>query len=247
MSCFYIEKKEIVDDKLIVRSSEARHIVNALRLKKNDDILMFDSTGDIYNGTIIETANNVVEIKIISRKESTERKSSEIVLAQAVIKGKKMDFVVQKSTELGVSGITPFFSSRCIPKWDALKADSRVSHWQKIVASSVKQSGIRKMPIIENVLKYEDILEENRYEGFLKLIFWENEEMTSLKKLFSLNGVQEKIIFIVGPEGGFSENEVLQAKASGFIPVSLGNYMLRAETVSSAVLTIIRYENGEMG
>ena len=107
MSCFYIEKKEIVDDRLIVRSSEARHIVNVLRLKKNDNILMFDCAGDIYYGTIIKTANNVVEIKIISRKESQERKSSEIILAQAVIKGKKMDFVVQKSTELGVSAIIP--------------------------------------------------------------------------------------------------------------------------------------------
>lgn len=246
MRRFYIENKHIINDTVVVKGEEARHIGRVLRLKSNDNILLFDREGNTYTGIIIDRKHEEVKVKVIDKKKRRLTNKTNVILCQAITKAKKMDFIVQKSTELGVCRIIPFFSSRCVPKWDSIKASNRVQHWQKIVTASVKQSGVREIPAVENILDFSDLIKKD-FEGFLKLILWERESELSLKKIFTSKGIPSKILFVVGPEGGFSEDEIILAKEDGFVPVGLGNYILRAETVPIAVLTIISYENGELG
>jgi 16S rRNA (uracil1498-N3)-methyltransferase len=247
MRRFHIEDNNIIDDSIIINGDKARHIVNVLRLGVNDNIFLFDNEGTTYNGIIVDKEKESIKVKIVDKKIVREDDKKEIILGQAITKGKKMDFILQKCTELGISSIIPFFSERSIPRWDSIKSMNKVLHWKKIVAASVEQSGIRKMPLVNDMLNLSDLIIKNKFHGFLKLIFWEGEFELGLKKIFSSVSIPEKIIFIVGPEGGFSENEVLLAKKNGFIPVGLGNFTLRAETASIAVLSIIRYEQGRLG
>ncbi len=247
MRCFYIEELDINSEKTVIKGYKARHIINVLRLGINDNILIFDRGGNTCRAVITGKTRGSVEVRIIDRRMDRGSDKSEVVLAQAITKGRKMDFIVQKSIELGVSAIVPFFSRRSIPRWDRLKAEKKTVHWKKIVSASVEQSGIRKIPAVENIMNFQDLCRKKDYNEFLKLILWENEIEMSLKKIFSSKQVPEKIIFMAGPEGGFSEDEVQTARENDFIPVSIGNYILRSETVSVALLTIIRYEQGMLG
>lgn len=247
MKRFYIEHIKIENNSVRIPGAEARHILKVLRLKKNDGIQLFDKNGNMYSGVIKDYTQKDVTVGIReSRKYEEQRTSSEIILGQAVIKGKKMDYFFQKSTELGVTKIIPFFSERSVPRWDGSRAAQRVEHWQKIVNASVKQSGVRPVPMVEEIKHFPSVVRQN-LDGYLKLIFWENEKKENVKSIISSQGLPSKIICVIGPEGGFSENEINIAKDSGFVTVGLGDQMLRSETVSLAILTIFQYERGEFG
>lgn len=247
MRRFYINQQSAApDDVIIMRGDEARHMGKALRLNAHDAVMLFDREGASYTGIIINKARGEIAVRVVAKAAAGAQDAAEIILAQAVTKAQKMDFIVQKSTELGVSKIIPFFSSRCIPKWDSGKAAGKAQHWQNIVTASVKQSGIRAVPAVEPVALFSEVI-KREYPGFLKLILWENETENSLGRIFSAVAFPQKIIFAVGPEGGFSGQEIERAQESGFAAVGLGKYILRAETAPVAVLTIIRYELGELG
>ncbi|MEI6125329.1 MAG: 16S rRNA (uracil(1498)-N(3))-methyltransferase [Pseudomonadota bacterium] len=247
MRRFFINQKSAaIDDVIVIQGDEARHIGKVLRLAAHDTVMLFDTEGVTYTGIITHKTNGEIAVRVISKVAPGEQDASKVILAQAVTKAQKMDFIVQKSTELGVSKIIPFFSSRCIPKWDSRTAENKARHWQNIVTASVKQSGIRAVPVVEQVALFSEVL-AGQYAGFLKFILWEKERENSLKRILSAGTFPQKIIFAVGPEGGFSGDEIAQAQEKGFIPVGLGNYILRAETAPVAVMSIIRYESGELG
>jgi 16S rRNA (uracil1498-N3)-methyltransferase len=247
MRRFYIDDpRKINDDTVRITGDEAGHILRVLRLKKNDCLILFDQQGNIYKGFIVATNRNEVKVKITEKQRKDASVKTGIILCQAIIRPKKMDFIVQKSTELGVSGIIPFYSSRSIPRWENAKAAGKVAHWQKIVAASIKQSGIRQVPVVENITDFSELIEKD-FKGYTKLILWENESQQNLKNIFSAGGVPEKMLFAVGPEGGFSEDEILKAKQRGFVIVGLGKNILRSETAPIALLAIIRYERGDLG
>ena len=113
-----------------------------------------------------------------------------------------MDFVIQKSTELGISRIIPFFSSRTIPKWNSSKCLDKIEHWRNIVKASVKQSGIRKMPSVDNIVSYDEIISSDLNMG--KLILYEKERKVSFKNILNTIKFPSDILIMVGPEGGFT-------------------------------------------
>ena len=121
MSKFYIGKNNIFNNEILICRDEARHIMKVLRYKIDDLITLFDSDGMTYECVIKSYENDEITVGIIDKIENKDSKTFKIVLAQAVLKSKKMDFVIQKSTELGISRIIPFFSSRTIPKWNSTK------------------------------------------------------------------------------------------------------------------------------
>jgi 16S rRNA (uracil1498-N3)-methyltransferase len=157
-----------------------------------------------------------------------------------------MDLIVQKCTELGVSRIMPFFSSRCIPRWDRDKAAHKQHHWQQIAISAVKQSGVRRVPVVDQAGSFEEAL-AGSFEGFLKVLLWEQEKAVGLGSLLAARSGLKNIVFVVGPEGGFSDAEADLARRHGFIAAGLGSTILRAETAPLAVLAIIGYEKGTIG
>ena len=245
MSKFYVDKNNIFNNKLLICCDEARHIMKVLRYKIDDLITLFDSEGTTYECVIKAYENEEITAEIIEKIENKNSETTKIILAQAVLKSKKMDFVIQKSTELGISRIIPFFSSRTIPKWNSSKCFIKAEHWRNIVKASVKQSGIRKMPSVDNIFSYDEIISSDF--NMNKILLYEKERTVSFKKIMNKIMFPSDILIMVGPEGGFTIEEISKAKENGFLTAGIGNLILRAETVPISVLTILQYEAGNLG
>jgi 16S rRNA (uracil1498-N3)-methyltransferase len=245
MPRFYVSHPHIENGLLKVEGDEVKHIRKVLRLKAGDGIVIFNGTGKEYEGRIVEEGPSSVEIIIENIFASEKESHIEITLAQSLLKGEKMDYLVQKATELGVKEIMPFLSSRSIPRLEKSVSLRRWRRWEKIAVTASKQCGRGVVPKIEPLQDYSEML-RNISPGSLHLVFWEKEG-AKLKEV--LEGLKEKIkiFFIVGPEGGLSQEEVGLAKENGFIPVTLGKRILRSETVSLCFLSILQYEWGDIG
>ncbi len=242
---FHIQKQDIIADSIVLRGGEARHIARVLRLGKNDQVILFDNDGTEYHGIIEESKGGGVRVKINTAKSGLSHDACAITLAQAVIKSDKMNFITQKCTELGVAKILPFFSARTVPRWSGSTAGHKIQRLQDIAIAAVKQSGIRRVPTVEQAVGFADVM-QREYGGYLKLILWEKETDLSLKKALRSAPSADRIIFVVGPEGGFTDEEMRIARKNGFLPVGLGRFILRSETVPMTVLAILRYEYGSM-
>lgn len=245
MPRFYVPQPYIEKNLLRIEGDEVKHIRKALRLKKGDEIVIFNGSEKEYEGVIIGEKPSSVMVQIKNILPSKRESYLEIILAQSLIKGEKMDYLIQKATELGVRKIVPFFSSRSIPLLEKSKRLIRHHRWEKIAIEASKQSGRGKIPIVEPIQDYYEIL-QNIPLDCIRFLLWEKEGKR-LKEL--LGGVKDlkKIFFIVGPEGGLTEEEVMLAKRKDFIPVNLGKRILRSETASLCFLSILQYEWGDIG
>ncbi|MBS3907728.1 MAG: 16S rRNA (uracil(1498)-N(3))-methyltransferase [Syntrophaceae bacterium] len=245
MPRFYIPNPQIEKDLLTIKGNEVRHIRRVLRLKAGDEITVFDGSGKEYEGRIIEEGPTSVVIEVGDIFSSKEEAPLEVTLAQSLLKGEKMDYLIQKATELGVREIIPFFSSRSVPLLDKSKKLERHRRWERIAIEASKQCGRGFIPKIDHIRDYSEMLSLAPLES-LRLILWE-EEGGRLKEVLKEFKNKKRIFFIVGPEGGLSREEVEKSKGMGFIPVYMGQRILRAETASLCLLSILQYEWGDIG
>lgn len=245
MARFYVPQAHIENGKVRVEGSEVRHIRKVLRLRAGDRITIFDGLGKEYEGSIIEMAPSSVVIHV-EKAISPERESIlDITLAQSLLKGEKMDYLVQKATELGIKEIAPFFSSRSVPLLDGSKRTERVHRWEKIAVEAAKQCGRGVVPRIRSLKHFSEVIESVSSDA-LRLLLWEKQG-SLLKEVLKGAAGRKRIFFIVGPEGGLSQDEVHRAEAKGFTPIHLGGRILRAETASLCFLSILQYEWGDIG
>ena len=242
MARFYVPHPQMDGGVLRVEGTEARHIRKVLRLKAGDPVTLFDGSAREYDGCIVELGPSFVLVRV--EKACSPQKDSplEITLAQSLLKGEKMDYVIQKATELGVKEIVPFFSSRSVPLLERSKRQERHHRWERIGMEASKQCGRAILPVVRSLQDYDEMLRLVPGDA-LRFILWEKEGMV-LKQ--ALKRSAEKIFFIVGPEGGLSETEVEASKKAGFIPVTLGKRIVRAETASLCLLSILQYEWGDI-
>lgn len=251
MRRFFVEAENIKKDKVTIRGEETRHIAQVLRLGEKDRIKVFTRKGREYLIEIREASKKEVIGKILKgTKLKTEPRVS-ITLVQGLPKKDKMDFIVQKATELGVKKVIPVITQRTIVKLDREKAKARQVRWQRIALEAAKQSGRAIIPEVDGVTTFVQSL-NNISEENLNLIPWEEEETTSLKKVLKrhtshISHPTSQITVFIGPEGGFTLEEVRAAKERGAIPVSLGPRLLRTETAGLATLAMILYELGDLG
>jgi 16S rRNA (uracil1498-N3)-methyltransferase len=245
MPRFYIPNPHIQNGLLKIEGDEVKHIRKVLRLKAGDAILVFDGLGKEFEGTIIEEERSSVMVKIQHIFSSRGDSSLEVTLAQSLLKGEKMDYLIQKATELGVKEIIPFFSSRSVPLLEKSRGLKRHHRWEKIAIEASKQCGRVVVPKVESLQDYSDMLRSASPDS-LRLILWEKGGI-KLKEALERSREKTKIFFVIGPEGGFSQDEVDQAKRAGFVAVTLGRRVLRAETASLSFLSILQYEWGDMG
>ena len=244
MSRFYVPQPQIEKGMMRVEGHEVRHIRNVLRLNVGDTLTIFDGSGTEYEGMIMELRSTAARI-MIHRSSAPQRDSSlEIILAQSLLKGEKMDTLIQKATELGVTEIVPFFSSRSIPLLEKKQEMNRHLRWEKIAVEASKQCGRGVLPKVWPIQDYPGVLQLAPQDS-MKLILWEREGL-GLKEILR-RPKEESIFFVVGPEGGFSEREVEEAKGKGFTPIFLGKRILRSETTSLSLLSILQYEWGDIG
>ncbi|MEW6377587.1 MAG: 16S rRNA (uracil(1498)-N(3))-methyltransferase [Thermodesulfobacteriota bacterium] len=245
MPRFYVPQPQIEKGMLRIKGDEVRHIRRVLRFKAGDEIVVFDGEGKEYEGTIVEENPISVVVRVQNILSSKREPPLEITLAQSLLKGEKMDYLIQKAIELGIKELIPFYSSRSVPHLEKARRLRRHHRWEKIAIEASKQCGRGVIPVIKPLQEYSEMLQTVSSDS-LRLILWEKEG-TRLKEV--LGGAEEKtkVFFIVGPEGGLSQEEVEQAKKTGFIPITLGERILRAETASLCLLSILQYERGDIG
>ena len=245
MPRFYAPNPDIKNGLLKIGGDEVKHIRKVLRLKAGDKIIVFDGSGKEYEGTILEEKPSSVLVKVQDIFLPQKDSPLEITLAQSLLKGEKMDFLIQKATELGVKEVIPFFSSRSVPLLERSRRVERHRRWERIAVEASKQCGRGVLPKIESPKDYSEMLQMAPQDG-LRLILWEREGVR-LKEALEGSKEKSKIFFVVGPEGGFSRDEVDEAEKSGFVPVILGRRVLRAETASLCLLSILQYQRGDIG
>lgn len=245
MPRFYVPHPQIKDGIIRIEGREVKHIRRVLRLKPGDEIITFNGSGREYTGTIIEDGPTFVLIKIENLFFPEKDSPFKMTLAQSLLKGEKMDYVVQKSTELGVSQIIPFFSSRSVPLLEKSPKLKRHRRWERIAIEASKQCGRRVVPVVDPIQSYSDMLRKASPES-IRLILWEREG-NKLNEILERAVDKRNIFFVIGPEGGLSKEEIEEAKRSGFLTVNLGRRILRAETASLCLLSILQYELGDIG
>lgn len=235
---FFEEKENILDEKIYL-SKENLHHMNVLRIEEDEQFEIV-SEGVVYE-VVIDTENSDTA-KILNTKEDENESNIRINLFQGLPKQDKFEWIVQKTTELGVTTITPFSSSRTIVKWDEKKEKKKLLRYQGIAKSAAKQSKRSIIPTVEALISFNDMID--LLKDKLTILAYENRGYT-LRKVLEENKVDE-INIIIGPEGGFSEEEVKLFEESGAYIVNIGNRILRTETAAIALTTMIQYECGDI-
>lgn len=240
MPRFPIEDNQVKDNEAFISGTDYKHIVKVLRLKPGDPITLFDSSSTQYYCKIRVISKRDVIVDIEHTEQVNTESPIEITLLQGLPKDDKMDYIIEKATELGVSRIVPIITERA-----QIRERDRKKRWDRIALEASKQCGRTKPTIIENTLEFDDAAKYYGEKG-LAIILHVDYEVSA--KSYIKNSLQapQNIILFVGPEGGFTDNEVLLGNKMGFMSLGLGPRVLRTETVSIAVLSVLQFHYGDL-
>ena len=231
-------QQAVIDD-----PQEIRHIRKVLRLGEGDAVHLFDGQGKEYRATIVRITQEQVILSLQPGAATVSMESPiKIILGVALLKASKFDWLLQKVTELGVSEVVPFSSSHVVPRWAEGQTGNRRDRWGKIAAEAAKQCGRAAIPKIHPFHSFEEVLAFDWGEA-AKILLWEKEKAGSLGETLAH---ASRVVVLVGPEGGFSDEEARQAQAAGFQPVRLGPRILRAETAGIAIVTCLQFIMGDL-
>ena len=235
---FFVERDQFYNHTVDIKDENFNHIKNVLRMKIDDELIVScKETGNSFLCTISEIGDNKIVCKIIEERESTEPKG-EVTLFQGIPKSDKMELIIQKTVEVGINKIYPVEMKFCIGK---IKDNKKITRWQTISEAAAKQSKRNIIPTIENPISFKEMAEVLK-EYDLALVAYENEEKTNIKEVLQQNPDAKKIAIIIGPEGGISKEEVESLVSNGTKEVSLGKRILRTETASISMLSMIMYQ-----
>jgi len=246
MRRFSVQPKDISGSSAIIRGEEANHIQHVLRLSPGHVIQLFDGTGTEYQARIDTFASDKIQVTILGKIESKTESPIQLIVAQALLKDKKMDRLVRQLTELGITHFIPFTAERSIARPDANRLAKRIDRWKKIAKESLKQCRRTQIPQIGPALSFAETLDFGKTCD-MRILFWEDSKIILNHSDKNIDVLNNKILLILGPEGGFSEKEAEQAQQADFSIASLGPRILKAETAPIAACTIIQYLFGDMG
>ena len=234
MPRFYVDFALSPDSVVELPDNVVRHL-NVLRVKNTEEIVLFNGNGKSYPALPEVLEKRRASMRIL-REEATDNESPlNITLVQAVSAAERMDFTLQKSVELGVAEIRPVISERCVVRLSGERAEKRVARWQEIVVSACEQSGRNIVPKVLPLSTYAQSLQQLPQET-TKLLM----SLNRAQKLSDVQPQSGKVVFMVGPEGGWTEKEEQQAFDAGFQSVTLGKRVLRTETASLAAIAAMQ-------
>jgi RNA methyltransferase, rsmE family len=234
MPRFYVDFALSPDSVVELPDNVVRHL-NVLRVKNTEEIVLFNGNGKAYPALPEVLEKRRASVRIL-REEATDNESPlNITLVQAVSAAERMDFTLQKSVELGVAEIRPVISERCVVRLSGERAEKRVARWQEIVVSACEQSGRNIVPKVLPLTTYAQALQQLPQETSKLLM-----SLNRAQKLSDVQPQSSKVVFMVGPEGGWTEKEEQQAFDAGFQSVTLGKRVLRTETASLAAIAAMQ-------
>lgn len=240
MPRFFVSSENISGNTAGITGDDARHISRVLRMKPGEELVLCDCQGSDYHCTVNELSDSLVTLSVNEKVASISEPSVKVTLFMALPKGDKMDYVIQKAVELGVNEIVPFSSSRCIVKLSEKDGAKKQERWARIALEAAKQSGRGIIPQVKAPVSFANML-SLASECELPLFFYEKERENSLKKLIAGRKFKSAAV-IIGPEGGFSDEEAAKVMASGIPAASLGARILRCETAPGCAISAIMYE-----
>lgn len=256
MHRFLITPDSIKNGRVTFTGDDAKHMLQVLRHIPGDIVYAFDGTGTQYKVELDCVEKGRASGEIISEYNPGTEPEKKVILYQGVPKTDKMDWVVQKSVELGVWRIVPMITQHSVVQLRDKNTDSRLERWNRISREACKQSGRVVVPEVTKPVEYKDALDQWKhlsgqkpYNSCFAVFCHEKEEKNSLKDIFKCYNINctDTIGIFTGPEGGFSCEEVNLASETGLKAVSLGKRILRTETAAIAVISVIMHEMGELG
>jgi 16S rRNA (uracil1498-N3)-methyltransferase len=241
MPRIFVPSSEIHGGLIILKDEKARYLATVLRCREGDPLVVKDDNGNAFAARITGAAKKEVTIEILRKQDIHMESPLRITLLQGMLKGEKMDLVIQKATELGVSEIRPVVTAR-----SQVQKTRKLPRWKKIAEEAARQSGRDVVPLIHEPAVFAPLLAEFGALAGRGIIFWEQDgtALSSVLEGFRSPGM---ISLFTGPEGGFSQDEIDAASGAGFFPATLGVRTLRAETAAIAALSIVQYALGDLG
>lgn len=217
-----------------------RHAVQVLRLKPGALIRLFDGNGTEFEATLTQVERKRSQVQLQRQLESDAESPLDITLLQGISRGERMDFAIQKAVELGVKTIKPVVTERCNVQLSQERAEKRLRHWQGVLISACEQSGRAYLPELAPVTTLDESMAASRDE--LKLVL----DPQASQSFHGLNQAKA-LTLLIGPEGGLSDTEIMQAKQAGFTAVQFGPRILRTETAATAALAVVQTLWGDLG
>ena len=246
MHKFFVPKESICDSRVTIQGEDVKHIIKVLRLQKGAIISINNCDGQEYIGEIISTDKKEVLVNIGEEVSLNNESPIEVYLFQGLPKSSKMDLIVQKGTELGVKEITPVITERVVFK-NEIREYKKLDRWQRIALEACKQSKRSLIPTINPPIEFEKMLEFLKKMDLI-VVPYENEAGYGIKNVIQNLQVEvKKVGIIIGPEGGFEEEEIKRLKGLGAHIVTLGPRILRTETAGFVCAALIMYEIGDLG
>lgn len=239
MPHFFVDE-EIESSEYSLFGEDGRHIAKSLRMKQGENLTLCSPSGTVHNCVVEKVEGDCVGVRILSSEQSEAEPSVKVTLYQALPKGDKMEFIIQKAVEIGVTEIVPVISSRCVSRPDQKSLSKKLLRWQKIAKQAAMQSGRGIVPKVKDAVPFEKGVENSKGE---KVIFYELGG-ESVKDI--LSDKQKEISIFIGSEGGFSGDEVDLVLKNGGRKATLGKRILRAETAPLVALTVIMYETDNL-
>jgi len=238
----FVADKLAQGSELQLDEEPAHYLGRVLRLRSGDTVRVFNGDDGEWSATIGHIGKNRATLLVQGHVANASESELKIHLAQGISRGERMDFVVQKATELGVKRVSPVLTAHGVVKLDNKRAEKRRSHWQRVAESACEQSGRIRPPLIDAPLPLNDWFGSSRDRGDTDLILRPGAKAS----LADITSPQIKLCLLVGPEGGFSEQEYDDASVAGFASVSLGPRILRTETAAVAAIAIAQSLWGDL-
>ena len=234
-------------EEIVITGGDAHHLAHVMRTQIGDVITVVDAEGQAAEMVVTALTRDAVHFRM-QRVLPAETAGREVILVQALLKGEKMDFIVQKAVELGAVCMCPIVTEHVVVRYDVKKAAAKAARWQKIADEAAKQCGRRSLMTVAPIVSLAELLQDPAYIGAadtVTVFCYEQEERQSMRTV--LRGTEaRRVTLIVGAEGGFSPAEAAAVTAAGGQSVSLGHRILRAETASLTALAVTQYELGNL-
>lgn len=236
----YVDTDLQTGQRLSIEGSAGNHVARVLRLRVGDALTLFNGQGE-YGGSIQEMRRDTVLVNVLEQREVERESPCQLILVQGISRGERMDWVIQKATELGVSQISPVFTERSVVNLDEKQASRKIQHWRSVAIAACEQSGRNRVPDITPPLDLYDLLERGSTPGSALLL-----SPRASMRMADVPSAEAGATVLIGPEGGLADVEQETAIRSGFTPVRLGPRVLRTETAAVCALTLLQQKFGDL-
>ena len=246
MPTFFIAPEDITPPTIRIAGPLLQHLHKSLRLQRGESLTLTSPEGIRYFVEVTESTSQAIHTRILNQKAAPPRATPQIVLGQALLKGERMDWVIQKASELGAASLVPLVSRHVIVRPRADRLTAQQQRWQRIALEAAQQAERWEVPVVHTTREAMVFFAEQP-AGTIRLFLSERADGAGLASVGLPRGPEGRVTIAVGPEGGWTKEERESALHHGFTPVTLGPRILRAETATLAALTILQSRLGELG